>query len=75
MSCPRCGTDNQCQMTSVAPSINSQQTSCGGDASCWCFQLVLTPEQRALLPSSSSCYCAACLDELVTAIPADRPSA
>jgi hypothetical protein len=71
MSCPRCGADNQCavatkaQVSAVAPTER-----CAGDLSCWCFQVQLTPEQRALLPKSTSCYCAACLDFLVQEIQA-----
>lgn len=71
MSCPRCGADNQCavaateQVTAVA-----QAKTCAGDLSCWCFQVPLSLEQRALLPKSTSCYCAACLDFLVKEIQA-----
>ncbi len=68
MSCPRCGADNQClveRASDVVLSTAVQASGCAGDQSCWCFQVPLTPVQRALLPVSSSCYCAACLDALV----------
>ena len=66
MSCPRCGADNQCAVATKAPNASVAQTqTCAGDVSCWCFQVPLTAEQRALLPKSTSCYCAACLNFLV----------
>lgn len=71
MSCPRCGADNQCLVTSAASvgtNLNTKTAACAGDVSCWCFQVPITAEQRLLLPKSDSCYCAACLDELVREI-------
>ncbi|MBU1438270.1 MAG: cysteine-rich CWC family protein [Gammaproteobacteria bacterium] len=68
MSCPRCGAENQCLVESgqmVTTSNPSQMTGCSKDQNCWCFKVPLTPLQRASLPTSSSCYCAACLDILV----------
>ena len=66
MNCPRCGGENQCALATLA---SDQQTpseqACRGDVSCWCFQVAITPEQRARLPQSASCYCQACLDALV----------
>lgn len=71
MSCPRCGADNQCAVVSnedVATTGQSKAAGCAGDLTCWCFQVPLTPAQRAFLPASSSCYCAACLQALVLEI-------
>lgn len=70
MSCPRCGADNQCAVAAKTQVTAAAQTKCAGDLSCWCFQVQLTPEQRALLPKSTSCYCAVCLDFLVQEIKA-----
>jgi len=68
MSCPRCGADNQCAMEAdpkLATGANPNRADCAGDQSCWCFQVPLTSAQRAMLPASNSCYCAACLEFLV----------
>lgn len=69
MSCPRCGGDNQCAVAAKSPAIIvTPNEVCAGDQSCWCFAVVMTPEQRQRLPKSSSCYCAACLNFLVQEI-------
>ncbi len=71
MSCPRCGADNQCLMETaekVAVINDAKDSGCAGDQSCWCFQIPLTSEQRAMLPVSNVCYCASCLELLVREI-------
>jgi len=71
MSCPRCGAANQCLMEAavkVGATTDVKGAGCTGDQRCWCFQVPLTSAQRAMLPQSNSCYCAACLDILVQEI-------
>lgn len=69
MTCPRCGADNLCAVTAKKTVSTLPQTAgCAGDQSCWCFQVQLSSEQRALLPKSTSCYCAVCLELLVREI-------